>query len=85
MGTTTQSSTSNTIKESTQKNGKRQSTWRDYFEITELNRILKSEGEIKEEDETSQDEGGGSDSDPSENNMDPAEFLQIMETAFVGE
>ncbi len=56
---------------------KKKPTWRDYFEKNELDKIIKDE--IEEEDS---EDGGGSDSDPSENNMDAAEFLQLMENAF---
>lgn len=60
-------------------------TWRDFFEKNELDKIGNGEIEEEEDEESSADEAGGSDSDPSENNMDAGELMQIWETAFEGE
>lgn len=68
--------------------------WRDFFEQRELDKVainmqnhdIPEENEEDENSEKSDDVGGGggggSDSDPSEDNIDPVEFLEIIQTAF---
>ena len=64
--------------------------WRDFFDQRELEKIMIPEEE-NEEDEDKSDNGegkenesekGGSDSDPSEDNIDAGEFLEMIESAF---
>lgn len=68
--------------------------WRDFFEAQELEKAINhikqipeeenedSQSEGEDEDEGSKGDAGGSDSDPSEDNIDQEEFIEIMQTVF---
>lgn len=60
--------------------------WRDFFEQKELDKAmtLAQENQIlEEENEDSEgDDQGGSESEPSEDNIDQQEFIQMMSTVF---
>lgn len=60
--------------------------WRDFFDVKEIQTIINKEGGWSENEEGKSDEDGeekgGSDSDPSEGNIDAGEFMDIMESAF---
>jgi hypothetical protein len=59
--------------------------WRDFFDLGELEKIMIPEEENEDEDASDGEkdsEKGGSDSDPSEDNIDAGEFLEMIETAF---
>ena len=60
--------------------------WRDFFDQGELEKIMipeeENEEDLSEGEGEKDSEKGGSDSDPSEDNIDAGEFLEMIETAF---
>jgi hypothetical protein len=60
--------------------------WRDFFDQRELEKIMipeeENEEDLSDAEAEKDSEKGGSDSDPSEDNIDAGEFLEMIETAF---